>query len=630
LDNAPESGSSPITFALGNGAEIGEGMHMTGPAVPTVEQSQVKHRLPTTFEDESDNTHVEEGVAQDDGYIIQRRTHYSKVKEVKERTVETRISDFIMKLLNIYQDDDREQWREVILIRQDGYQSEPFLINSETKVTVKLFKIMVARYGDCEWSGREQDLDGVWRIVYNKFSGAPIKIASQVGRYEPQKCWIFRNLLITDSGVAVEPDENGVFWPNGKTLGIKPDNISSTENFECIPSLEIDLNREETGELLGEALAGMVRVLKDPGPALMAVGWIHSNVYSNSIFKFNGGMGSLMFWGTAGKGKSTLARWLQSFFGFKDKMASTSVQQLKSGIGFMRKAEYYASLPMFLDELRADEESSRYLGMIRSWYDREGRTIADRNDPKKIRNQKINATLMIAGEDMPEDPATKERCIMVRVPPNESTPELQNSYEHMESICEKFSNITYHWILDSCRVDHKDVLSEMRKLDAVLVANGCSNRISKVWSGAAYFALKLAEKYYPGYDFIGYLIRTGVNEHKAQKSDNTLARFIDYTEQLKGRENSVIGDGHISRDARDPNLINIWYSAVFKEVNDSIRDERQRFSKHAVLSAFREEPYFISDNRRVTMGVMQDRRTVLTLDLSKAPGQIQSLVGYDK
>ena len=173
-------------------------------------------------------------------------------------------------------------------------------------------------------------------------------------------------------------------------------------------------------------------------------------------------------------------------------------------------------------------------------------------------------------------------------------------------------------------------MAEIRKLDSVLVSHGCSNRISKVWSGAAYFAKQLADKYFPEYDFIGYLVKTSVSEHNAQKNDNTLARFIDYMEQLKGRVNSVLDDGHISRDAKDPNLINIWYSAVFKEVNDSIRDERQRFSKHAILRAFREEPYFVSDDRRVTMGLLQDRRTVLTLDLSKAPFQVQSLVGYDK
>jgi len=621
--------------APGEGVDsLPAGQTIVGPSPTVVEPSDLASRIPATFSAQSSGQEV---VAQDDldvvedGNILQKKGCYFKVKLNKEGIPEeTRITNFTMKIVNIYEDENEDRFREVILVRQDGYKSKPFLVDSETKVTVKLFKIMAAKHGDCEWLGREPELDAVWRLVMNQYSDIVITVAPQVGRYEKESCWIFKNVLITGSGVAISPDVNGVFWPSTKTRGIKPDVITNGGSREdSIPELSLGKSREEAEGLLREGLQGFTQVLKDPGPALMAVGWIWSNVYSNEIFKYNGGMGSLMFWGTAGKGKSTLGKWLQRFWGFREKMASTSIQLLRGGIGFLRKAQYYASMPMFLDELRANEESNQYLGMIRSWYDREGRTMADINDPKKIRNQKIHATLMIAGEDLPADPATRERCIMVRVPRGDDdiTPESQRNYDLMETISKEFSNITYFWIIDSCLEDKEAVLQEIRKLDVELVRSGCSNRISKVWGGAAYFAKKLAEKYYPEYDFMKYLIQAGTQEQTQQKNDNTLSSFFELVESLQGRVNSPITDGHVYRDASNPKLVHIWFPAVFKEVSDAERGKC--FSKHAILRAIREEPYFVSDDRRIAMGLSGHRRAVLTLDLSKSPETVRNLVGYE-
>lgn len=630
-DEEPANQQAAETRAASSATPVlSEGMHLTGPEASTG-VAETQHRIPTTF----GTAEVEEEGAvapHEDSNVIQRKGCYYKVTKDKDGDWKyTRLSDFTLELTNVYEDDLQEKHREVVLIRMDGYRTKPFMIDSETKVTARMFKILIAKFADCEWLGKENELDAMWRLVYNKAEDVVIRVTSQVGKYEEQNCWIFKNLLITGSGVAIEPDANGVFWPNGRTRGIKPASISSAEDGRDIPALSVGMTREETEVMLGDALMGFAQVLKDPGPALMALGWIHSNVYSNEIFKYNGGMGSLMFWGTAGKGKSTLAKWLQRFYGLGEKMASTSVQQLRTGIGFMRKAEYYASLPMFLDELRADELSNSYLGMIRSWYDREGRTIADKNDTKKVLNQKIRATLMIGGEDLPEDPATKERCIMIRVPPSDYTEErLRKNYDVMENISPNFSNITYFWILDACNEDISKVMAEIRKLDGKLVDAGCSNRISKVWAGAAYFALKMAEKYFPEYDFIDYLVKSSTLENSRQKADNTLARFFEVVEIIHAEENSPVNDNHISVDGREPNLINIWYPAVFKEVNDRIKDSRQRFSKHAILRAIREEPYFVSEDRRVCMGMLQQRRCVLTLDLSKAPEPIRNLAMFDK
>jgi hypothetical protein len=610
---------------------LSEGMTLAGSAPSTGTTGiQIQDRIPAVF---GTAAPVDENIIEaEDGNVIQRAGKYFKIVKDKDGIPkEIKLSNFTIELVNVYENDMFERTREVIVIREDGYRSKPVIVDSRTKVNVMLFKVLIAQYTDCEWLGKEGELDAMWRIVYSKAPDVLIRVLGQVGKYEEQNCWVFKNLLITGSGVAVEPDSNGVFWPTNRTRGIKPISISGSEDRWDVPSLGVGMSRDESNQLLGEVLKGFTKVLKSPGAALMALGWTHSNVYSNEIFKFNGGMGSLMFWGIAGKGKSTMGKWVQKFYGVGDKMASTSVQQMRTPVGFLRKAEYYASLPMFLDELRADEKSLECLGMIRSWYDREGRTMADKLDSKKVVNQKIRATLMIGGEDLPDDPATKERCILVRVPPsNNEDPTMKDNYDKMEGLSENFSNITYFWILDSCNEDKKEIMTEIRKIDRRLVENGCSNRISKVWAGAAYFALKMAEVYYPDFDFVAWLVKASSVENASQKGDTTLSRFWIELENLQGREDSPISDGHVSRDMRDPNLINIWYQAVFKEVNDRIRESDKRFSKHAILHAMREESYFISEDRKVNMGMLQTRRTVVTLDLTKAPDYVRNLVGFDK
>lgn len=602
-----------------------DSMTVVGPSMPP-EKYVPPSELATTDEDDEDT--YGKVVALENCSVIQLKNCYYKVvyKDGEEERI--RISDFTLELLNVYEDESKERYREVIVRRQDGKKSEPFLIDSESKVTTKLFKVLIAKAADCEWLGSQSDLDGMWRLVYNQFPDITIKVTRQVGRNQKHNCWVFKNMLITESGAVVEPDENDIFWMTRNKSGLKVEDLNGEETT-ALPVMKHELSREDTEKLLAEYLRRMSLRLKSIGSALISVGWIHSNIYSDEIFKAQGGMGLLMFWGLAGRGKSTVVRWLQSFFGMTNKMATMSVQQLGTAVGFKRKGEYYSSMPIFLDELRADELSSNYLGMIRSWYDREGRTLAKR-EGFGIKDQKIRSTLIIAGEDLPADPATRERCIMIRIPSIATeAPEMVDNFNIMEErLSPMMSNMMYYWILDSCKVDKKSVLAGIRELDEQLIAAGCSNRISKVWSSAAYFAKQLADKFFPEYDFMDYLVKSCTEEQKQQKNDNTLSSFMEMMEIVHGRgdvQNPAIGSHNVRAEG---DLVHIWFPSVFKEVTDANR-ERGKWSKNAILRAIREEPYYVSDDKKVTMGISGVRRTVLTLDLTKAPIYIKNIVSYE-
>lgn len=550
------------------------------------------------------------------------KTRFDKNGEPKPQ----RLSDFTLVLKNVYikeglEDEDRH--REVVVRRQDGFLSDPFIVDSETKVGSKLFKVIVAKKADCEWLGMDSDLVGVWRLVYNKVPDRTIRIPRQAGRYPKLNSWIFKNTLITGSGVAVPADDAGVFWAQGRSLGVKPGGLSPqgvNSDADGVPRLDTSLSEAETRKLLGDLVHQLSTNLGSPGVALMALGWLQSNVHSDLLFKVNNGMGIFMFWGSNGDGKSTIAKWLLNIFGMTE-YGCTNMTLLKSGVGFLRKAEYYGSLPMFIDEVRGDEASLSNMGLIRAWYDRDGRSIAAR-DGFGVINQKIRSNLMLAGEDLPPDPATKERLIIVRV--HKKGRETIASYKWFQDNVHLFSNIGYRWIIESCNVDEIELLNGIKKIDQTLAAAGCSNRISKNWSAAGYFGYKLAQEFMPDFDFMDFLSKEGVKEHTQQKSESTLLKFFESVEALQAQDHSRITTSLIGVEN---NVLHMWFAALFKAVGDDNRG-KDSWSKMAILRALKEEEYFLRDDLKVQLGFAGVRRTVLSIDLNKAPEVFKNIAAY--
>jgi 5S rRNA maturation endonuclease (ribonuclease M5) len=605
--------------------DLSEGMSVVGPAP----EQYAPPVIPTDFSSQSKSGESEVVEVENSSVIIMKNCYY-KVVYKDGLPSYVRLSNFLLELRYVFIDEEMgDRRREMLVHRCDGYKSDVFEMDSDTKVSIKSFKTLMAKVADAEWTGNENDLSNMWRLIYTVYPEIMIRIVRQVGRNDRHRCWIFKNILITDSGHQIKPDDNGVFWVNGKNNGIKIKSISDSEDdFSVIPSLVTDLTKQESNEILTQVLRRLSLNFKNPGHALMVIGWAYSNMYSNDIYKADGGFGSLMIWGSGGQGKSTIARWIQKFFGLTDKMASSSVQQLKSATGFMRKGAYYSSIPMLLDEVRADEYTTPYLGLIRSWYDREARTMADRDNKSMIRTLPIRSTLMMAGEDLPADAATKQRCIMIRLPKSDDghKTQLAENFKFFESHSTVFSSVLYYWILDACNKDTKSILAGIRQLDAALVDAGCSNRVSKVWSSAAYFARELATNVFPDFDFLDYIIKTCTQEQEQQKNDNAIHNFFENLASIHAQPNSKITDGHFVKTGRQ---INLWFPAIFKEVDDSIRSNRGKWSKNALLKAIKEEPFYVCDNRKIAIGISGMRKTVLTLDLDKCPESLQTLVGYD-
>jgi hypothetical protein len=80
---------------------------------------------------------------------------------------------------------------------------------------------------------------------------------------------------------------------------------------------------------------------------------------------------------------------------------------------------------------------------------------------------------------------------------------------------------------------------------------------------------------------------------------------------------------------REGNLLHVWFPHVYRVVQEAYNG-RFAFTKNAVLSQLREEPYFVSDVRKISMGLDGVRRVVITLDLNKAPDVIKNIGGANE
>ncbi len=570
-----------------------------------------------------------EGEATDEAEVAANTTFfekhgcYYKMKFKGEEPIYTKVSNFTIQLKNVYSTEDGDRLREIIVIRDDGFVSDPVLANSDTKVSLKTFRVLLARAADADFTGTDHDLISMWDYIYSKQTETLVKVTRVVGRHDKTRGWIFRNKFISDTGLIVEPDESGIFWINGGS-GIRAEGLNKTtaQDATDIPLLYTDSTPDERDELLGGFIQNLSKNLGDPGSALLMVAWMNACAYSNSIFQLNYSFPFLFVWGSNGEGKGTICSWLMDFYDLGS-TGRTAVSQLKSGVGFGRKAEYYASLPLWIDEIRADNDTREFSSTFRSYYDRTPRTMGAK-DGFGVKVQDVRSCFMFAGEDHFEDPATKERCITVRVP--KLGREKVESFQWIDRQKGSLSSIGYKWVLESVNEDHSKLKAEIKKLDRELIVEAkCSSRKSKNWAVVGIFALRLAEKYMPEFDMKKYLFDVSAKDSDAQKGETTVAQFFETVESIMSQEGyPKLTSSHIQREGSNNNLLNIWFPHVYRVVQEAYHN-KFAFTKNAILAQLKEEPYFVSDSRKVSMGIDGVRRMVITLDLTKCPDVIKNI-----
>lgn len=560
------------------------------------------------------------------GQITEAGNAYYRIRYKEGVPAKSKLTNFVIRLKNIYIQSDRRE-REVVFIREDGKHSRPTKVSSDMKVSLKSFKSLVANSIDASFYGREDDLALLWDFVYQGVSEKEVYLPSTVGHLREFHGWLFRDCFVSDAGDVSKRGDDGVIWVGGSaSSGIKPvplsDDYGGSESD--IPDMVIDLDRESREELERDFVQKLAENLGDIGVALTALAWAKSNAYSDRIFDWRRDFPFLFLWGRHGRGKTYIAKWIASLYGTGDN-GYTTISGMKRSVGFFRKLAYYASLPVVIDEIRADRDTVEMYGTFRSWYQRSGRTLGTKEE-FGVREQKVLSTFIFAGQDQFSDSALRQRCIPIRIPIADR--ELENTFRWIEGRRPDLSAIGLEWILEASQANWPEMIERMQVFTTELRDRGVHQRVSLNWAMIAEFGQSLAEKYFPGFNLKEYIRQASAEDEADQEDDNVLAQFFQVVEGLQaGEGHPKISGTHVSVDGEN---LYVWIAEVFRIVEkELVNSAREEFSKKAIIELLKEEPWCVSADSsgvqpRAVMGDGVQRR-VLKFDLQTAPEYIRVL-----
>lgn len=571
--------------------------------------------------------------------IVVKNNCYYKLKVDKDGgTIPVLLSNFVMELRNVYvRQEDRT--RDVILVRHDGMRSKPTIFDSQTKVSLKHFKEKVANAADASFYGNELDLAAIWEYVYNSSPKRTVLIPQEVGCLDfgdGVSCWVFDNVMIEPAGHIVKPDEDGVYRTNDKD-GIKPvpidDNstrkITSSRMSKMfktpdIPWMNVEIYNGELEKLKQDYIRNLGRNLGDQGMALIMTGWGMMNAYSNLIFSEYDFVPFLFFWGRHGKGKTNILKWVLSLYDTHD-CGYHAVSQMGSGVAFQRKAGYYSSLPMAVDELRDDQQTREFYAMFRAFYNRTGRSTGTR-EPGRVRNQKIVSNFILCGQDIISDEALATRVVGIKIP--SAGRELVETYHWMNDLMKHraFGAIGLSWVSEAMTADKEQVLNGIKSMKTLLRETRCQERVSGNLAIVGYFSQILAEKYVPEFDFKKYLTEYA-HKIESDHSENDIA--LQFLEVVNGMCSSNKDHFNSSCMRTDKKTLYMWFNEVYRLVNKEMPGkDRESFSPKAIKAALF-DTNFVTDKtpagKDLKMKLAGKDQRVIAFDLEKSPDSVKNI-----
>lgn len=348
------------------------------------------------------NTFIEEAVSSNEKHksgIYERDNQYFYCKiDDNGNPTYRRLSNFIITIVASHYREDGI-YREIVFT-QGAHKSGKFLIAPDAMHD--RFKSFLSSCGNYCWWGNTIDLTNMWNYLYQRDTGKVIYEPDCIGWQEQYKIFMFENVAFRGDQILL-PDSEGTYWLDGKGIRPRSLNITKSDSVEGVPSIET------VDKINIATIREMLRDTMEPSHADQCLGWCASVLFMEEIFHHFGHFPFLFISGKRGTGKSTIAQWLTYLFGLdgSGRMWSDTTQ-----VAIGRYLSYYSSLPMWLDEYRNDAKYSFKNGMLRDVFNRH---VAGKGNRQGfgVREDRIRGTVIVSGEETPQDNALLTRCIII-------------------------------------------------------------------------------------------------------------------------------------------------------------------------------------------------------------------------
>lgn len=540
-------------------------------------------------------------------HIQKEFNHYVATRKRGKNEWYEPISNFVIKIVATHNTPEG-MVREVLFVNEYGETSKSFSLTAADMARPDAFTAFCMGRGNFVWKGQKEDLFTIWESEFLMDDGRHITEPDHIGWVESEKMWLFGNIAFRGEGEEVRPDKNHVFWTGKKGLKPIPLGITSGKTVlaEGIPYLSLNpVDIHDVKNRLSETIGN--------NEANICLGWITAVAFLEEVFDAYSCFPFLNLTGRRGSGKSTVAEWIMNFFGLENagKMASDTTQ-----VGLQRYLSYYSSLPVFLDEFRNTKQIVMKTGFLRNAYNRQSAGKGIKAD-FGLREAKVRGTLLISGEETPEDNALLCRCIVVIIT------ERNRRADHYQWFVTHRTRLS-NYFLELLRRKHKVVKDYLRILNEAknfFVENNVDDRTAINYAIiTAGYAIAFGEK---DVDFAKWISEETVRVKAEYQDEQAVSVFLEDLIAMKTR--GIVNESYWDYEPQAKKIY-LYFHGLYSIWSQEYRKTRgvEPFKASSIRDYLKEEQGFLGLGE--VWRISGTIKKCIVFDAEKAPEIIKHLV----
>lgn len=547
---------------------------------------------------------VEITTEDDVNIFVRDRCYYKTVFSKDGGIVDIPISNFIIHLLYTIEADGNHV-RVCKLENNKGQISKEIFFDAETLTKVNDFMSACKNAGNYIFKGDFKDLITLNELILKQEENI-VHSPDHIGQVN--NVWLMGRYGVDSKGQIVEADDNNIITLNDTNYMVRNINISDDADETFMPYKPdriIDIDNDylrDVAYTIKENIGGY--------KAWLALGFTVAGWHSTEIYNHQGDKSFPIFFisGKRNSGKTYLARWLMSAYGFPHIEGKNFA--MPSIVSMTRKLGYYSSLPQWYDDYKNDIKDIKFRDeFLLGVYNRQG---ADKGTKTGfgVRAERIRGFLLLSGEDTPDDNAVFSRCCIIHVSAYDRNDDKLN---HMLDLVKDFPSMGLHFLIKKQKNGSAKLLNYINNIKETLMKEGIDGRLAKniaVFAGSFLSEFEDVIDNRDRIDFINWLIKQAHETKDVTENDHTVSRFFSDLTVLMLDGKIQNGKHYKVKD----NLLYLWFKGCYDVWKENYKPDIKRT---VLLDYIVKEPFFVSKDERIRLGVNQSQIRCLVLDYTK-------------
>ena len=477
-----------------------------------------------------------------------------------------------------------------------GEVAENILFTPVERVDVRRFRTKAVSVGAFHFTGRDNQLSGVWQYEESRSKARQIHYIQHYGNIQHEKMWLYDNCAIKD-GVVYERDKKSDFIAIGKKQylpyevrvysGATPKlNVGAGYSKEFVQKAANSFHK-----MLDSKASGAI----DSYAGYLFMGFIPAVIYSDEIFAKYAHFPFLFSYGPPETGKTTATGLLLAALGFNSQPESWPSATEPGTYQFL---EQLSSLPCWYDEFLNDQTFKRLLGTIKNIYNRTG---SGKGGLQKRTIREVKGCLWLSGEDNPANEAVLSRSVVFRFSLLNAF--KNKAYKFLHENRTLLSIITRNLLLEKTEDTASELLRSINSYHDFIMdrSDHVSPRV------ASNHAIPAASLQMLGIDvpveFQDYIVRHAEGTMKFKEEENPRYHFFSEMNYLFAR--NLLKD--LVKFNETDNHIYVRFSSVVKTMQQELRKRNESLGVKASsvedylkdMTAYlgQDRKYFGGDNR---------------------------------